>query len=84
MSHFDREPAPADRAPSLLRSVGLGYFLIAFFARVPFAMMVVGVLTIVATARGSISAAGMSSAAAPPASARCSEPRRIASASGPS
>ena len=63
MSHFDREPAPADRAPSLLRSVGLGYFLIAFFARVPFAMMVVGVLTIVATARGSISAAGMSSAA---------------------
>lgn len=55
--------AAPERAPSLIRSVGLGYFLVAFIARVPFAMMVVGVLTIVATARESIAAAGLASAA---------------------
>ncbi|WP_286302367.1 MFS transporter [Microbacterium suwonense] len=50
-------------SPSLLRLAGLPYFLIAFVARLPFAMMVVGVLTIVVTARGSLSMGGLTSAA---------------------
>lgn len=50
-------------APSLFRLAGLPYFLIAFIARLPFAMMVVGVLTIVVSARGSLSLGGLTSAA---------------------
>jgi MFS family permease len=50
-------------APGLLRQVGLPYFLIAFIARLPFAMMVVGVLTLVVSARGSLSLGGLNSAA---------------------
>ena len=41
-------------SPSLLRLTGLPYFVIAFIARLPFAMMVVGVLTMVVTVRGSL------------------------------
>ncbi|WP_194422296.1 MFS transporter [Microbacterium abyssi] len=58
-------PAPS-RGPasaSLLRTAGLPYFLIAFVARLPFAMMVVGVLTVVVSARGSLSLGGLTSAA---------------------
>ncbi|WP_256971564.1 MFS transporter [Microbacterium esteraromaticum] len=47
----------------MFRLVGLPYFLIAFVARLPFAMMVVGVLTLVVTARGSLSVGGLTSAA---------------------
>ncbi|MCI1017879.1 MFS transporter [Microbacterium sp. C5A9] len=53
----------ATDAPSLLRIAGLPYFLIAFVARLPFAMMVVGVLTVVVSARGSLSLGGLTSAA---------------------
>jgi len=49
--------------PSLLRLAGFPYFLIAFIARLPFAMMVVGVLTLVVAARESISLGGLTSAA---------------------
>lgn len=49
--------------PNLLRLVGLPYFLVAFVARLPFAMMVVGVLTVVVSARGSLSLGGLTSAA---------------------
>ncbi|WP_314422074.1 MFS transporter [uncultured Microbacterium sp.] len=49
--------------PSLLRTAGLPYFVIAFIARLPFAMMVVGVLTVVVSARGSLSLGGLTSAA---------------------
>lgn len=49
--------------PSLFRLAGLPYFLIAFIARLPFAMMVVGVLTVVVSARGSLSLGGLTSAA---------------------
>lgn len=49
--------------PSLLRLAGFPYFLIAFVARLPFAMMVVGVLTLVVAARDSISLGGLTSAA---------------------
>lgn len=53
----------AEPSPSLLRLVGLPYFVIAFIARLPFAMMVVGVLTVVVSARGSLSLGGLTSAA---------------------
>lgn len=49
--------------PSLFRIAGLPYFIIAFVARLPFAMMVVGVLTVVVSARGSLSLGGLTSAA---------------------
>jgi MFS family permease len=50
-------------SPSLLRLAGAPYFVIAFIARLPFAMMVVGVLTMVVTVRGSLSLGGLTSAA---------------------
>lgn len=49
--------------PSLIRHTGWGYFPIAALARLPFAMMVVGVLTLVTSATGSIALAGLTSAA---------------------
>ncbi|WP_417554040.1 MFS transporter [Microbacterium sp.] len=49
-------------SPSLLRLAGLPYFLIAFVARLPFAMMVVGVLTIVVSVRESLTLGGLTSA----------------------
>lgn len=49
--------------PSLFRIAGLPYFLIAFIARLPFAMMVVGVLTVVVSARDSLALGGLTSAA---------------------
>lgn len=50
-------------SPSLLRLAGVPYFVVAFIARLPFAMMVVGVLTFVVTARGSLALGGLTSAA---------------------
>ncbi|MCW1805064.1 MFS transporter [Brachybacterium squillarum] len=58
--------APTDQgttpAPSLLRLAGPAYFPIAFIARFPFAMMVVGTLTLVVAARDSIALGGLNSA----------------------
>ena len=48
---------------SLLREAGVAYFIVAFVARLPFAMMVVGVLTVVVSARESLSLGGLTSAA---------------------
>src|SRR5215212_893349 len=48
----------------LIRSAGFSYFPIAFVARLPFAMMVVGVLTLVVAERGSVTLGGLNSAAA--------------------
>lgn len=48
---------------SLIQHTGWGYFPVAFLARLPFAMMVVGVLTLVASATGSVALAGLTSAA---------------------
>ena len=59
--HHSSTPTP--EGPGLLRIAGLPYFLIAFIARLPFAMMVVGVLTVVVSARGSLSLGGLTSAA---------------------
>jgi MFS family permease len=48
---------------TLLGQTGLSYFVVAFVARLPFAMMVVGVLTLVVSTRGSLSLGGLTSAA---------------------
>ena len=52
----------AQPAPTLLRLAGTAYFPVAFTARVPFAMMVVGTLTLVVAARDSIALGGLNSA----------------------
>lgn len=46
----------------VISHTGLGYFPIAFVSRLPFAMMVVGVLTLVVAGRGSMQLAGFNSA----------------------
>ena len=51
---------PTDSA--LIRSAGLSYFPLAFIARLPFAMMIVGVLTLVVAERGSVTLGGLNSA----------------------
>lgn len=56
----DAPPAP-DR--SLVSLAGRWYFPVAFIARLPFAMMVVGVLTLVVAARDSVALGGINSAA---------------------
>lgn len=53
---------PAVRRPSLVREAGFAYFPIALIARLPFAMMVVGILTLVVSARGSLALGGATSA----------------------
>jgi MFS family permease len=51
-------------ARSFARHTGIGYFPIAFIGRLPFAMMIVGVLTLVVSVRGSVAEAGLVAAAA--------------------
>jgi len=56
---------PAERdSPirTLAASIGIGYFAIALIARLPYAMIVVGVLTMVVDARGSLAVGGLTSA----------------------
>ena len=48
---------------SLLREAGVAYFPIALIARLPFAMLVVGILTLIVAARGSLALGGLTSAA---------------------
>jgi MFS family permease len=48
----------------LVQHAGLSYFPLAFIARLPFAMMTVGVLTLVVAERGSVTLGGLNSAAA--------------------
>lgn len=50
------------RQPSLIAHAGRWYFPIAFVARLPFAMMVVGVLTLVVASRDSVALGGINSA----------------------
>lgn len=57
--------APARQAQqpkTLLRAAGFSYFPVALLARLPYAMMVVGVLTLVVSARGELSLGGLTSA----------------------
>ncbi|MDQ1083674.1 MULTISPECIES: MFS transporter [Microbacterium] len=55
--------SPVTAHPSLLQHTGLWYFPVAFVARLPFAMMTVGVLALVAGYRGSVALGGLTSAA---------------------
>src|SRR5215207_1955277 len=48
----------------LVRHAGFSYFPIAFIARLPFAMMVVGVLTLVVAERDSVALGGLNAAVA--------------------
>lgn len=52
----------SDHAPSLVRATGPSYFPIALVARLPYAMMVVGVLTLVVAGRDSLAFGGLNSA----------------------
>lgn len=54
---------PAVVHRSLIHHTGYGYFPVAFVARLPFAMMTVGVLALVVAARGSVALGGLTSAA---------------------
>jgi len=49
---------------TLLRLAGVWYYVVSFAARLPFAMMVVGLLTLVVSVRESFSLGGLNSAAA--------------------
>lgn len=63
MTQTHTSSAASAASPSLLHLAGLPYFVIAFIARLPFAMMVVGVLTVVVSSRGSLALGGLTSAA---------------------
>jgi len=58
----DTPPQSASQTTTLRAAAGAAYFPIAFIARFPFAMMVVGTLTLVVAARDSIALGGMNSA----------------------
>ncbi|GAA0034795.1 MULTISPECIES: MFS transporter [Brevibacterium] len=63
--HGGADPQPAEEPvekQTLLAAVGLSYFPIAFLARLPYAMVVVGVLTLVVAGRESLSLGGLNSA----------------------
>ncbi|MDL9978832.1 MFS transporter [Microbacterium sp. ASV49] len=51
-----------EKEPGLIRATGFAYFPIALIARFPYAMMVVGVLTLVVAGRGSLALGGVNSA----------------------
>lgn len=53
----DREPV------TVISRAGFAYFPIALVARLPFAMVVIGVLTLIVSARGSVELGGLNSAA---------------------
>jgi MFS family permease len=53
---------PRSSSASLITLAGRSYFPIAFIARLPFAMMVVGVLTLVVASRDSVALGGINSA----------------------
>ncbi|WP_029088495.1 MFS transporter [Brevibacterium album] len=55
-------PALSAAQPNVLRLAGFPYFPIALIARLPFAMMVVGVLTVAVSARESMALGGLTSA----------------------
>lgn len=60
------------KKPMVVSALGWGYFPLAFLARFPFAMLVVGALTLVVTARDSITLGGATSAVVGIGTAICS------------
>lgn len=61
MQQADSPAAPRQGA-TLISRTGFSYFPLAMVARLPFAMMVVGVLTLIVASRGSVALAGFGSA----------------------
>lgn len=60
--HTSASAEPPAPGTTLLSRTGVAYFPLALIARLPFAMMVVGVLTLVVSARGSLQLGGLASA----------------------
>ncbi len=56
-------PVPTTASRPLIHHTGFWYFPVAFIARLPFAMMTVGVLALVVSVRGSVALGGLTSAA---------------------
>ncbi|MBL3700548.1 MFS transporter [Leucobacter luti] len=56
------ETSPATTAPTVISRTGVMYFPIALVSRLPYAMMVIGVLTLVVSARGTVELGGLNSA----------------------
>ncbi|MCT2086431.1 MFS transporter [Microbacterium enclense] len=56
-------PVPTTSSRPLIHHTGFWYFPVAFVARLPFAMMTVGVLALVVSVRGSVALGGLTSAA---------------------
>ncbi|MDI9892966.1 MFS transporter [Microbacterium sp. IEGM 1404] len=56
-------PVPSTAQRPLIHHTGFWYFPVAFIARLPFAMMTVGVLALVVSVRGSVALGGLTSAA---------------------
>ena len=56
-------PAPTTASRPLIHHTGFWYFPVAFIARLPFAMMTIGVLALVVSVRGSVALGGLTSAA---------------------
>ncbi len=61
-THTPAASGAPEPATTLLSRVGAMYFPIALVARLPYAMMVIGVLTLVVSARGSVELGGLNSA----------------------
>ncbi|WP_309131783.1 MFS transporter [Brevibacterium sp.] len=62
MTRTTNLPVSVTKSETLLSVVGRSYFPIAFMARLPYAMVVIGVLTLVVAGRGSLSLGGINSA----------------------
>ncbi|QZY51555.1 MFS transporter [Leucobacter tenebrionis] len=60
--HAPPRQSPPQPAPTLTSRTGILYYPVALVARLPFAMMVIGVLTLVVSARGSVELGGLNSA----------------------
>ncbi len=63
MTEPSTDAAPITRIAHLARITGVWFFVLGFVARLPFAMNIVGLLTLVTVVRGSIAEAGLVSAA---------------------
>ncbi|QNO37183.1 MFS transporter [Protaetiibacter sp. SSC-01] len=63
MTQPSTDAAPITRIAHLARITGVWFFVLGFVARIPFAMNIVGLLTLVTVVRGSIAEAGLVSAA---------------------
>lgn len=62
MTHSTSARETQQQPTTLVRAAGFSYFPVALLARLPYAMMVVGVLTLVVSARGELSLGGLTSA----------------------